>query len=200
MALHHRFALLVALAGIPLELACSGADPSPGGAVELDRDTTTYPSDPAEPPSEAPSPDAGGARDTAEGESGGSTCSALVNVAPEVQIVAESSDPPPATGGAIADGTYVARNATIYTGAGGTSGPTGSTLQMTVAIAGSLSETVTNGVASSSKMTTSGNQLTYETTCPAERVSHVEYSATPTSLTIHLVDSKGTRVYSLERL
>src|SRR5262245_27990911 len=144
MSLDRRFAFLTLCFLAGLGAACSGSNPESEPAREPA--VATGPSDPpdASPdPASGPSPgpavagaDAGPRDAAPDGDGGKRVCNALVNVAPQVTLVAEASDPPTALGGAIADGTYVLTSATVYTGAAGASGPTLQKIQMTIAVAG----------------------------------------------------------------
>jgi hypothetical protein len=129
----------------------------------------------------------------------GSTCAALPNVATEVPLIAVPSAPPAAGGGPIANGTYVATTATLFTGSGGTSGPTGKHVQMTVLIDGAHATTVFDAVTREATITRDGTNLHADSICPSKDTDDTAYTATPTTLSIYIVDSKGTRVYSLTK-
>jgi len=77
--------------------------------------------------------DAPGEADT----DGPSECNSLTNVGAVVQQMYVATDAVTGTGGTIAAGTYVLTAAAVYVGANGNSGPTGLTLQDTLAIDGS---------------------------------------------------------------
>lgn len=206
MSFPHRFTFLAALVLAPLApfaTACSGA--AAPDAVEASPDASDTPSPspagsarPNDP--RAPETDAGaGADASADHDSGKPSCNSLVNVAADVPIIAAPSAPPPATGGAIADGTYVVTRATVYTGIGGAAGPTGKSVKMTVTVAGANVESVFDGVTRSATIAMAGTMLESTTTCPGTGTDELPYSATSTSLTLVLIDTAGTRVYSLEK-
>jgi hypothetical protein len=196
MSLHHRFAVLALLAFIPLGAACSGSTAEP-----LGERAAVAPS-PPDPVDAAPGADASASADgsVADKDAGKPACNALVNVASDVAVLAQPSAPPPAKAGAIADGTYVLTSATLYTGPGGAAGPTGETLKMTLAIDGSDGQSVFDGVTRSTKLEIVGDKLRSTSTCPGTGTDEIAYSATATTLALYLLDSKGTRVYSLERM
>ncbi len=172
MSFHRRFAFVSSLLLCSLSAFACGGEASSGGVTE----------------SAAPA---------APGD--GSSCAALPNVAPEVPIVAVASAPPAAGGGPIANGTYDATTATLFTGPGGTSGPTGKHLQMTVRIDGGSATTAVDGVTSEAAITLDGTNLHSDSICPSKQAYDTAYTATPTTLSIYVVDSKGTRVYSLTK-
>jgi len=134
-----------------------------------------------------------------DAEAGKPACNALVNLGTDVPILTEAAVPPPAMGGAIADGTYVVTSATLYTGPNGASGPSGKSVRMTVAIAGMRGDSVLDDMNRSATFVIAGTKLKSTATCPGTGTDEVDYSATPESLTLYLIDSKGTRVYFLGR-
>lgn len=127
-------------------------------------------------------------------------CTTLENVATPVPIVEEAADPPGPTGGAIADGTYVVTRAVRYTKPGGTAGPTTKSVQMTVRIHGQDADSVFDGVGRRARIVVDGAVLRTTSVCPTSAISDAAFSATDTTLSLYLNDSKGTRVYSMSRL
>jgi hypothetical protein len=132
----------------------------------------------------------------------GAACNALVNHAPVLALSLVSSDPPAGHGGTIVDGTYTMESAAYYTGAGGASGPSGTTSQVTIEVVkGTVQVASTSDGAGSGAMppthltvtiSTNGSDLTYEDTCPASATLHGSYTATPTSLTVMLPAQVGS--------
>jgi hypothetical protein len=204
MVIHRRFAFLAWLFVVPPLAACSGADAPIASPAPADP-AAEAPAVPAPSP-EMPSPasDAGpaadGGPDSPDRDAGRPQCNALVNVAEDVPIVAAASEPPPAAGGAIADGVYVVRVATLYTGPGGAAGDTGKRVKMTLKVAGAQVESVFDGVTRSAVIAVDGETLRSTSTCPSAGTDDVAFSATATTLALYLIDNAGTRVYSLEKL
>ena len=90
----------------------------------------------------------GGAGGTAGSSTGGAPtgCNALANVGSVVQQVYVSADGIVGDGGIINSGTYVLTAATVYTGPGGGTGPTGLSLTDTLALDGGAYERVLSAV------------------------------------------------------
>ena len=205
MVIHRRFAFLAGLLVASSLVACGGSAVPDGRPGPVDA-----PVEASAPPSAgdagvaAPLPDAAvdvdAAGDAATADAGRPQCNALANVAEDVSIVASPTAPPPADGGVIADGVYVVRVATLHTGVGGAAGDTGKTVKMTVKVSGAQVESVFDGVTRSATIVVDGATLRTTSTCPSQGTDDVAFSATPTTLSLYLVDNAGTRVYSLEKL
>jgi|GEM_PF-4339697 len=135
-----------------------------------------------------------GASPTEPAPAEGGACNALVQPAEAVPVVAEPSEAPPATGGALANGTYVLRASTLYTRAGGAAGPTGAEGRMVIAVNGSVIDTVRDGERRRGTFTIDGNTLEIKTTCPAGGSDETEYSATPNEIRVYVRRSNGTLV------
>lgn len=206
MALHRRFARSALMALVPLAVAsaaCSGASASDLGQPEpSSEDAPSSAAAPSDPPAQAAPHDPPGrvVDGGSEADAAPPACTTLVNVASEVSLIANASSAPPAAGGVIADGTYVVTSATLYTGPGGASGPTSQKVRMTIAIVGPRAESISDDVGRVSTLSTVGNELHSTTSCPGTGTDVVEFTATPTSLTIHMADGAGTRVYFLDKL
>lgn len=127
-------------------------------------------------------------------------CSTLVNVAQPVDIVDQAGDPPAPTGGVLVDGTYVVTTAVRYTGAAGTTGPSGKKVQMTVRIKGQDAESNFDNVPRRARIQVDGVNLRTTAVCPSSAIDDAPFSASGNGLTLYLNDSKGTRVYSLTRI
>lgn len=122
------------------------------------------------------------------------TCNDLSNGAEAVTIMNADSTPPPATGGTIAEGTYVLAKATVHNGPGGATGPTAETRQMTVRFAGDKAESVFDGVNRSATVTVRGNSVHTSTTCPSTSEEDQDFSATASTFSVHTRRNKGTLV------
>ncbi len=127
-------------------------------------------------------------------------CSTLVNVAQPVDIVDQAGDPPAPAGGVLVDGTYVVRKAVRYTGAGGSSGPSGKTVQMTIRLTGQDAESIFDNVPRRARVQVDGVNLRTTAICPSSAIDDAPFTASGDSLTLYLHDSKGTRVYSFTRI
>lgn len=127
-------------------------------------------------------------------------CNTLANVAEEVTVMAIAEDPPPATGGRIADGVYVATSVTDYTGSGGASGPTRRRERLTAQVAGARIENViAENETRSSTFTSDGNRLRILTTCPTTRTEEVLFSASETAFSVRVIQGGTTRVFDFEK-
>jgi hypothetical protein len=128
-----------------------------------------------------------GATDGGGRDSG--SCNALVNAGAPVSATLVAAAPPAAGGGTVADGTYVLVKYQVYTGPGGQSGPTGSSLASTLALAGgtyqavSLTSGSTGEIRVNGAYATNGTKYTATTTCPGGAPTVVDYTADPTTLT-----------------
>src|SRR5262249_52661948 len=101
-------------------VACSSTSSAPPAGDAMG------PAAPADDSGEQVGPDSSLADADAAHEAGG--CNALVNVGAPVSGTLVAAAPPTANGGSVADGTYVLTKYQVYTGAGGPTGPTGSSL------------------------------------------------------------------------
>lgn len=105
-----------------------------------------------------------------------------------------AAEPPVATGGAIADGTYRLVEATLYTHVGGPAGPLPATLKATIAISGTTANVAQDTAKSSDRLTatvvTSGANVTFTQTCPKGDTNTATYSG-GTDLTLFLPNDKG---------
>lgn len=142
------------------------------------------------------------APDAADGDAGaGGACHDLVNVGTNVVFTAEASPPPTPLGGTIVDGTYVLTTATLYTGTGGASGPTGDTRSMTMRITGARGDSIFDGVARTAQFAVSGTTMTSTSVCPESGGTRTDgYDATPTTFAVHLGGSQGVLVQSFTRV
>lgn len=146
--------------------------------------STTVPTTDAAPPS----PDAKPA-----------VCNDLVNLATDVSVDSDPSEPPTAEGGTFVDGTYLLTRATVYTGPGGASGPSGETMRMTLRKDGPRYDSILKGVARRAEVTIDGTNLVTKSICPSISTRTIGFTATSTSLMIRFPESGGTRVYVYER-
>jgi len=198
-------------------VACGGSTVDPPGSGTLPGTAATSTgntSSPTEPPGNPAAPSTPTASPTGSPTAAPTTtptsmptvtppqptaCNALVNVAPAVSAMQVATEPPPATGGAVTDGTYHLSDLTIYTGAGGHAGALPLQLRQTIAIHGTTADAVTevNGKsqAQSTTFVTSGTTATTGGTCPTvEPPQTGEFSATATSLVLFLVNDQGDTV------
>lgn len=116
-----------------------------------------------------------------------------------VMFVAEPTSAPAPTGGAIGDGVYVLVSGKIFTGAGGEAGPSGIKENMTIEVQGWRWYMATER--GTTTMQTAVDETTVElsTTCPTNKTSTARYSAASNSLTLHVNDDDGMRLYLLEK-
>jgi hypothetical protein len=106
---------------------------------------------------DAPSPDAPG------------TCNSVVQTASEVTQMRVAEIAPVGTGGTVPDGTYHLIQDTIYTGAGGATGPTGYASRFTTRCVASSCDLVIEDemeATQSYRIVTSGTSVTFTITCP----------------------------------
>ena len=192
-----------------LIVACGGstADPpgsgTPTGTAATSTASTSPPKTPPNPGTPAATPSMPPATPTATTTSMPTTppaqpngCNALVNVGSLVTAVQVAAEAPAATGGVVADGTYHLTDLTIFTGEGGQAGALPVQLKQTVSIHGTSADAVTevNGKSQGQSTTfvTNGTSATTAGTCPmVEPPQTGEYSATPTSLILYLVNDQG---------
>jgi hypothetical protein len=176
-------ALAVSFAFAFASAACGGDDGD--GAITL-LDGPAVPTDAAPAidaalPIDAPRPDGPGA------------CTDLTNGGPFVfeQMVAEA--PPAPVGGALTPGTYDLTVQTLYTGRGGSTGPTGgdarSSLRYTAG-GGMEANISANGFINiwSGTVATESESLITDFACPEMQTEFNPYTATETELRIYLPD------------
>jgi hypothetical protein len=125
------------------------------------------------------------------------SCNTIVNSAPVVTVMRVAADPPTSNGGTIADGTYEMTAVTIYTGADGPTGASG-TAQTTVVVSHDTFQVVNSAEPPTRTVTlaTSGSEFTATDTCPDSTVTTGTFTATATSLIIVLAggtDEAGAR-------
>jgi hypothetical protein len=107
----------------------------------------------------------------------------------ETQIAATA---PVLAGGTIVAGTYDLTAASIYTGPGGATGPTGHRMNLTIEVTASSLQFAEDNYESlgctqeerSSTYTISGATLISNTTCPEVHSDSIPFAATATTLTI----------------
>jgi len=116
-------------------------------------------------------------------------CNALPNDAPVLSLSLVAKDPPAMTGGTIADGTYRMTAAEIDTGAGGPSGPSGETTQVTIAVSGTTVQVATKSAPSHTTVSlgfAGSASLVWQDTCPDTQSSTAAFTASATSLVVVL--------------
>jgi hypothetical protein len=122
-------------------------------------------------------------------------CNALVNSAPLVDPVYVATAVPVASGGSILDGTYYLTANRVYTGIGGTTGPTGGQVKNTYSLQSGLMNWVgwhtglTTDTRSTARITTSGNQVTATTTCGSEAGGVQGYTASTSQIQFIITNS-----------
>jgi hypothetical protein len=90
------------------------------------------------PEAEAGGNDASNSEDAGDADDGGPTvCNTLVNAGQPVTATQVAEVAPAFQGGTVVDGTYTLTSQTIYTGPGGATGPSTTTLTTTISIQGS---------------------------------------------------------------
>ena len=124
-------------------------------------------------------------------------CNTVMDSAPAVTIQQVAQDPPTPKGGTPADGTYFMTDVTIYTGAGGPTGASGSA-QTTIQISGSTIQVSSSGEppTRTATLVTSNTSFTSTDTCPDSAVSTGSYSASATTFAVQLpggTDDAGAR-------
>ncbi len=145
----------------------------------------------------------GGDANPGDGSSGGmdaGPCGFGANVGSDVDVQQMASTAPTPTGGTIADGTYVLTSGTLYTGAGGATGPLGLTLKQTWHFAGTAYSHVSYDNSSMTETRQGGTYMVIAGTfdlhllqsCPDADVQADQYTATTTTLTLYSTDASGT--------
>jgi hypothetical protein len=130
--------------------------------------------------------------------SDGPPCSTITNAAPSVTTtLSDASAPPASTGGTIVSGTYYITSVTSYGGAAGCAGlhVSGETIVTAQGTSGSTVGVITYNLPplgaattpTSASYTTSGQTVTFTSTCPSggdAGVTQPLYTATATTLTL----------------
>jgi hypothetical protein len=134
---------------------------------------------------------------TRDASDGGGACNAVANIAQTIMIQQVASDPPAARGGTFVDGTYAMTDVTIYTGAQGPTGASG-TAQTTLEVSGTTFQVVTSGDPATRTVSAviSGSSITATDTCPDSTVFNETFTATATSFVVYLdggTDDAGAR-------
>jgi hypothetical protein len=105
-----------------------------------------------------------------------------------VPLVQVAADPPSPQGGAIAPGSYVLTDYSLYTGASGKSGPTGTSVSAVYELDATSTFkswfSASNPATSGGSYANHGTTLTLFLTCPQSRVDHLSYSASSTSIQV----------------
>ncbi|MBX3204736.1 MAG: hypothetical protein KF764_06690 [Labilithrix sp.] len=179
--------------------ACSSSDDAGPAGGPSSRETPEPPDDAAD-GAAAPADPPDAATDRSDAGDAGGRCNLLENVASDVPVVRVADDAPAPAGGTIASGTYIVTAATEYTGAAGSSGETGQTVRMTFRFALPEVESVFEGVNRSATTTIDGTKLVTTTTCPSSQATETSYTATASTLSVHIVKSSSVLVYLLTRL
>jgi hypothetical protein len=178
--------------------ATTPPDPPPGtpsskpSGTPAPTPTTTPPSVPTTPPSVPTTPPS--VPTTPPANPG--VCNALVISGASVAAMQVAANAPPATGGAIANGTYHLVDMTLYTGPGGATGALPVLLKQTVAIHGNTADTIAEFGATTASATatfvTSGASVTSTGTCPSAGAPEIAtYSVNGTSLVMFKVNDLG---------
>jgi hypothetical protein len=131
---------------------------------------------------------AGSAAPDGSGDDGPTVCNTLVNSGQPVTAMQVASDPPAAQGGTPANGTYLLTSETIYTGAGGATGPSG-TQRITIQIQGSTVQVSknTSPPTSTYDLTTTGTTYTAAGECPPQVGGLMgSYTATATTFVVSI--------------
>ena len=134
-------------------------------------------------------------------DAGDNDCNQLSQVGLPVTASCAAGAPPVASGGTILDGTYVLTGTVLF---GACALPD---LSETLVI----SQGTVASLATSADGTVTRKSLTYQIpqpgtllvetqTCPSRLVANIQYSATPTTLTIYLSNALTTRVSTFTRL
>jgi hypothetical protein len=124
------------------------------------------------------------------------TCNTLdATLAPAVTIDAVAADPPMATGGTIADGTYYITAGTDYVGAAGTAGTVGVS-QEVFQVAGNTFESAlvagAKNESASGALIIAGINLTISGDCPSTGSATATFTATAATFTTYAIADAGT--------
>jgi hypothetical protein len=132
-------------------------------------------------------------------------CNDLINMAPVIPGQKVAAVLPTPRGGTIADGTYYETAYTLYTGAGGATGPEGVDHQMTAIIAGGMARVVVFGDVVQQRylfnIATSGTTTTWNFLCPTGFTAiPYGFDATPSEITLYVpFDPANQRTFTLTR-
>jgi hypothetical protein len=128
-------------------------------------------------------------------DTGSTECNALSNIGTVVPVMNVATAPATGSGGVIASGTYVLTAASIYTGPGGSEGPSGATLADTLVVAdgGDYERVfaVVNGPApdgtyrQNGRFVTDGASIEVTQTCPPGRQPFTSYDSDGTTVRIY---------------
>ena len=169
----------LALAVMGCLLTAAGACGSSGGHADAD------------------AADTAGTLDGATGDAapGDGMCNPLTQLGAPVTAVCDSGAPPAATGGAIADGTYVLTESHFFGAC------SNGVLTETVVVSNGTVQSITtepDGTTQAKTVTYTLGQnpttLVETQTCPSRITTTVRFDATPTTLTIFLTTALATRV------
>ena len=131
------------------------------------------------------------------------TCSEIVNDAPEVVAHLVGTAPPVATGGTISDGTYHLTDLSAFTGPNGASGPLELKLRSTISVHGSTIDIVqdANGKHewATETFVASSNAVTFTRTCPTAKSRTANFSAGTSLVLFQQNDTGQTVTYTYER-
>jgi hypothetical protein len=150
--------------------------------------------------------EAGGGEGGIDGGVDGGVCTVLPNTGVLVPKLGVAQDPPPQTGGTIADGTYDLKDVAVYLGATGVGGPTGLEYKESIRITGGTLERVrdvkngnTNKTSSTDEafhFAASQNNFALAMVCPLNTAALPDqYTATDIQLTILESLTKEVFVY-----
>jgi hypothetical protein len=154
--------------------------------------------------------DGGAAADASVDAGDGGACNALAVNGVFVDRIGVVGDPPAPTGGTIADGKYDLTDYRVYVGSSGTPGPTGTSVQQTVQIAGGVVQSIMNvkvdldaaptqsHARTTSTFTVQGTSLFVTQTCPTQAASRQQsFSASNTQLLLIDPQSREQFTYTL---
>jgi hypothetical protein len=96
----------------------------------------------------------------------------------------------------VGDGTYILTADTIYTGPGGSVGPTGVVNASALKIQGNTFEVVRNGQTFSGTFTTQSTTLTLNIQCPGATTTPAQFTATAGALKIYDDDQSNIDTYT----
>jgi hypothetical protein len=185
-----RFALVLAVVLVQVGVVAACSDPAPKPAPSVSGSTS--------PPNISGGGGEGGAdsgRDGGAPDGGdGGICTDVTIRGALVDRTGVVGEPPVATGGTIADGSYDLTQDTVYVGAGGVGGPTGITIKATIRIAGGKLDEhfqiggtgkTTTETTTSSLYTATGATLAATRICPAGTGGkQFQFTAVDTVLTL----------------
>ncbi|MBX3191980.1 MAG: hypothetical protein KF819_33625 [Labilithrix sp.] len=169
----------------PAPAESGGGGPSPGGGGGSSREGGV---------------DDGGA----EGGDGG-TCNDVLLPSAVIDRIAVNGDPPVATGGAIAEGTYDLTQLDVYVGIGGLPGPTGIAAQSAIVVTGTTIDQVIrysgNAAPEELRVTyayaTSSATLSLTGVCPLGGAASRQYSSN--GFTLVITDTASKEVFTFTK-